>query len=37
MSDKPFVIVIMTDGIIESEATELFTQLSQLLYTEHTK
>lgn len=36
IGDKPFVIVIMTDGIIESEATELFTQLSQLLYTEHT-
>jgi beta-lactamase class A len=36
LGDKPFVIVIMTDGIIESEATELFTQLSQLLYNEHT-
>ena len=37
MSDKPFVIVIMTDGIIESEAIELFPKLSNLLYTEHTK
>lgn len=37
MSDKPFVIVIMTDGIIESEAIDLFPKLSNLLYTEHTK
>mgnify|MGYP001569831605 CR=1 FL=1 len=37
MSDKPFVIVIMTDGIIESEALALFPKLSNLLYTEHTK
>lgn len=37
MSDKPFVLVIMTDGIIESEAIDLFPKLSKLLYTEHTK
>lgn len=36
MSGKPFVIVIMTDGIIESEAIELFPKLSKLLYNEHT-
>jgi beta-lactamase class A len=36
MSDKPFVVVIMTDGIIESEAIGLFPKLSKLLYTEHT-
>jgi len=35
MSDKPFVIVIMTDGIIESEAISLFPKLSKLLYDEH--
>ncbi len=35
--DKPFVIVIMTDGIIESEAIDLFPKLSKLLCTEHTK
>lgn len=37
MSDKPFVIVIMTDGIVESEAISLFPKLSKLLYTEHTR
>ncbi len=36
MSEKPFVIVIMTDGVIESEADELFPKLTKLLYTEHT-
>lgn len=37
MSDKPFVVVIMTDGIIETEAVDLFPKLSNLLYTEHIK
>lgn len=36
VGEKPFVLVIMTDGIIESEATELFPKLSKLLYNEHT-
>ncbi|MDP3012858.1 MAG: serine hydrolase [Candidatus Subteraquimicrobiales bacterium] len=36
MSDKPFVIVIMTDGIIESEAIDLFPKLAKLLYDNHT-
>jgi len=35
--DKPFVIVIMTDGIIESEAIDLFPKLSKLLYDNHTQ
>ena len=35
MSDKPFVMVIMTDGVIEREADELFPKLAKLLYTEH--
>lgn len=33
---KPFVLVIMTDGVIEKEADSLFPKLSKLLYTEHT-
>ncbi|EKE05716.1 MAG: hypothetical protein ACD_19C00182G0044 [uncultured bacterium] len=37
MGEKPFVIVIMTDGVIESEAIDLFPKLSELLYTEHTR
>lgn len=37
MSDKPFVVVIMTDGIIETEAVDLFPKLAKLLYDEHTK
>lgn len=37
MGNKPFVVVIMTDGIIESEATELFTKLTKLLYDNHTQ
>lgn len=35
MTDKPFVIVIMTDGVIEKEADELFPKLSKLLYDDH--
>lgn len=35
MSDKPFVIVIMTDGVIESEAIPLFPKLAKLLYDNH--
>jgi len=35
MSDKPFVMVIMTDGIIESEAIDLFPKLAKLLYDNH--
>lgn len=35
--DKPFVIVIMTDGVIEREADQLFPKLTKLLYDEHTK
>lgn len=34
-SNKPFVIVIMTDGVIEKEADELIPKLGKLLYTEH--
>lgn len=37
MSDKPFVVVIMTDGVVESEAIPLFPKLSKLLYDNHTK
>lgn len=37
MSEKPFVIVIMTDGIIESEAIDLFPKLAKLLYDNHTQ
>jgi hypothetical protein len=37
LSDKPFVMVIMTDGVIESEADELLPKLSKLLYDEHTR
>lgn len=37
MSDKPFVIVIMTDGVIEKEADELFPKLAKLLYDNHIK
>lgn len=37
LSSKPFVIVIMTDGVIEKEADELFPKLSKLLYNEHVK
>jgi len=35
LSKKPFVMVIMTDGVIEKEADELIPKLSKLLYTEH--
>ncbi|HLD92069.1 MAG TPA: serine hydrolase [Patescibacteria group bacterium] len=34
-SDRPFVMVIMTDGVIEKEADELFPKLSKLLYDNH--
>lgn len=30
--DKPFVIVILTDGVVESEADRLFPELTKLLY-----
>lgn len=32
---KPFVMVIMTDGVVETEADELFPKLSKLLYDNH--
>ncbi len=32
LTDKPFILVIMTDGVIESEADELFPKLTKLLY-----
>jgi len=35
LSQKPFVMVIMTDGVIEKEADELFPKLSKLLYDNH--
>lgn len=35
-STKPFVIVIMTDGVVEDEADNLFPTLSKLLYDGHT-
>jgi beta-lactamase class A len=37
MSDKPFVMVIMTDGVIEREADDLIPKLAKLLYDEHTR
>jgi len=37
MSDRPFVMVIMTDGVIEREADQLFPKLAKLLYDEHIK
>ncbi len=37
MSSRPFVLVIMTDGVVEKEADELFPKLTKLLYTEHTR
>ena len=36
LGNKPFVLVIMTDGVIEKEADELFPKLTELLYNEHT-
>lgn len=35
LSSKPFVMVIMTDGVIEREADELFPKLSKILYDNH--
>lgn len=35
-SSKPFVMVIMTDGVIEREADELIPKLAKLLYDSHT-
>jgi hypothetical protein len=32
MGNKPFVLVIMTDGVIEKEADELFPKLTKMLY-----
>jgi beta-lactamase class A len=37
LSKNPFVIVIMTDGVIEKEADALFPNLAKLLYDEHTR
>ena len=37
LSSKPFVLVIMTDGVIEREADELFPKLSKILYDNHIK
>jgi beta-lactamase class A len=34
-ADNPYVLVIMTDGVIESEADELLPSLSKLLYDRH--
>lgn len=31
-SDKPFVIVIMTDGVVEGEADKVFPELTKILY-----
>lgn len=31
-SNKPFVLVIMTDGVVETEADKIFPELSKLLY-----
>lgn len=36
LDTKPFVLVIMTDGVVETEADYLFPQLANLLYTGHT-
>lgn len=33
--ERPFVMVIMTDGVIEAEADELFSKLTKLLYDNH--
>lgn len=37
MDKNPFIMVIMTDGVIEKEADTLFPKLTKLLYDEHTK
>lgn len=37
LSSKPFVLVIMTDGVIEKEADELFPKLTKMLYDNHVK
>jgi len=37
MGDKPMVIVIMTDGVVESEADEIFPELARLIYQGITK
>lgn len=37
LSQKPFVVVIMTDGVIEREADSIFPKLSKLLYDNHVK
>lgn len=36
-SNKPFVLVIMTDGVVEKEADRLFPTLSKMLYDGHTQ
>ncbi len=36
-SDSPYIVVIMTEGIIESEANNIFPELSKLVYDEMTK
>lgn len=35
MADRPFIMVIMTDGVIEKEADDLFPKLTKLLYDSH--
>ncbi len=37
MSDRPFVMVVMADGVIEKEADELIPKLAKLLYDNHTR
>ena len=36
-SEEPYIVVIMTDGIIENEASNIFPTLSKLVYDEMTK
>lgn len=35
-SDKPFVVVIMTKGVVEKEADEIFSRLAKLIYDQET-
>lgn len=36
-SKKPFIMVIMTDGVIEKDADQLFPKLTKMLYDKHTE
>ena len=36
-SDDPFAVVIMTKGVVEREADEIFPELSRIIYEGHTR